>query len=143
MTQTWRFRTSAVWTFLFLFAAVPTGLLLDGFGPARASDVLQPTNDEIDTLFERVKPSVVKVRSGDKFILAGTGFFIDDCGTVLTSSSILGDNTSVRVVVNGVELEAKILGNDQRSGLTMLRVSYDESPSLPLGHASDLKTGNG
>ncbi|MCE0499608.1 MAG: S1C family serine protease [Methylacidiphilales bacterium] len=94
-------------------------------------------------MVERTKPSVVRVRSGDKFILAGTGFFIDDRGTVLTSSSVIGDNTSVRVVVNGVELEAKILGNDPRSGLAMLRVSYDESPSLPLGHTSDLKTDNG
>jgi len=111
--------------------------------PARANDVFQPTSNEVNVLVERIKPSVVKVRSGDKFILAGTGFFIDDRGTVLTSSSVIGDNTSVRVVVNGVELEAKILGNDPRSGLAMLRVSYDESPSLPLGHAGDLKTNNG
>jgi S1-C subfamily serine protease len=110
--------------------------------PARAADVFQPTSDEINAVVERSKPSVVQVRSGDKFILAGTGFFIDDRGTVLTSSSVIGDNTSARVVVNGVELEAKILGNDPRSGLAMLRVAYDESPSLPLGHTGDLKTGD-
>ncbi|HUB68062.1 MAG TPA: S1C family serine protease [Candidatus Methylacidiphilales bacterium] len=143
MTQAWRFRTSGiVWPFLFLFAAVPAFFLLDEFTPARATDEFQPANDEINALFERAKPSVVKVHSGDKFISAGTGFFIDDRGTVLTSSNVIGDNTNARVVVNGVELDAKILGNDPRSGLAMLRVSYDESPSLPLGHSGDLRTGN-
>ena len=143
MTQTWRFRAGLVWAFSFLSATVSVAGFLATPAPARADDLFQPTNDEINALVERAKPSVVQVRSGDKFILAGTGFFIDDQGTVLTSSSVIGDNTSVRVVVNGVELEAKILGNDPRSGLTMLRVAYDESPSLPLGHTTDLKTGDG
>jgi serine protease Do len=126
-----------------LLTAVSPGLFLSAPPPVRANDVLQPTNDEVNALFERAKASVVKVRSGDKFILAGTGFFIDDRGTVLTSSSVLGDNSSVRVIVNGVELEARILGNDSRSGLAMLRIAYDESPSLPFGHSGELKTGDG
>jgi S1-C subfamily serine protease len=102
------------------------------------------SSDEIDAMVDRSKPAVVQVRSGGPgAILAGSGFFIDDQGTVVTSSSILGDNTSARVVINGVEMDARIIGNDPRSGLAMLRISYDESPSLPLGHAGDLKTGNG
>jgi S1-C subfamily serine protease len=89
------------------------------------------TGDEANALFDKAKAAVVQVRSGDKgFILAGSGFFIDDQGTVLTSSTILGDNKSARVVINGVEVDAKIIGNDPRSGLAMLRVSYDESPSF-------------
>jgi serine protease Do len=111
---------------------------------ARAADVFQLSSDESNALFDKAKVSVVQVHSGDPgFISAGSGFFIDDQGTVLTSSSIIGDNNSARVVINGVEMDAKILGNDPRSGLAMLRVSYGASPALPLAHASGLQTGDG
>ncbi|HEY0256400.1 MAG TPA: S1C family serine protease [Candidatus Methylacidiphilales bacterium] len=126
----------------FLFATGTVVPFLTAPAPLRAADVFESTNEEVNSLVERIKPAVVQVRAGHKFVLAGSGFFIDDRGTVLTSSSILGENTSARVVVNGIEMDAKVLGNDPRSGLAMLRVSYDESPSLPLGHATDLKTGN-
>jgi S1-C subfamily serine protease len=118
---------------------------LVAFSPAvRAADLFQLSTDETNALFDKAKVSVVQVRSGDKgFVLAGSGFFIDDQGTVLTSSTILGDNTSARVVINGVEMDAKILGNDPRSGLAMLRVSYSESPPLPLAHVSGLQSGDG
>lgn len=147
MTQLWRFRYSSRWfsraSFL-LFAAILFAPLIVFPGLAGASDVFQLTGDEANALFDRSKASVVQVRSGDKgFILAGSGFFIDDQGTVLTSSTILGDNTSARVVINGVEMDAKILGNDPRSGLAMLRVAYGASPSLPLARSSSLQTGDG
>jgi serine protease Do len=147
MTQPLRFRVSAraFPRALCLFvAAIPfaTPALLPGI--ARAADVFQLTGDEASALFDKAKAAVVQVRSGDKgFILAGSGFFIDDQGTVLTSSTILGDNNSARVVINGVEMDAKILGNDPRSGLAMLQVAYGASPSLPLAHSSSLQTGEG
>ncbi len=47
------------------------------------------------------------------------------------------------MVINGVEMDAKILGNDPHSGLAMLHVDYNASPSLPLAHASGLQTGDG
>ena len=147
MTQPLRFRFP-VRVFpraLCLFVATMPLASLVAFSPAvRAADLFQLSTDETNALFDKAKVSVVQVRSGDKgFVLAGSGFFIDDQGTVLTSSTILGDNDSARVVINGVEMDAKILGNDPRSGLSMLRVAYEESPSLPLAHGSDLKTGDG
>jgi len=124
-------------------AAVPIAALLVPTAAARA-DVFQLSGDEANALIDKAKASVVQVRSGDPgFILAGSGFFIDDSGTVLTSSTILGENGSARVVINGVEMDAKILGNDPRSGLAMLRVSYGASPALPLAHVSGLQTGDG
>lgn len=138
----WRSRSCPRALSFFLLAAVPVAPFLTPLVPARATDVFESTSDEVNSIVERAKPAIVQVRSGHKFILAGSGFFIDDRGTVLTSSSILGENTSARVVINGIEMDAKVLGNDPRSGLAMLRASYDASPSLPLGHANDLKTGN-
>jgi serine protease Do len=127
-----------------IFATIPCIPLVLASNVARAADVFQLSSDEANALFDKAKGAVVQVRSGDKgLIQAGTGFFIDDQGTVLTSSTIVGDNSSVRVVINGIELDAKILGNDARSGLAMLRISYGASPSLPLAHASGLQSGYG
>jgi serine protease Do len=131
-------------TFWVFLAALPVATLIVSPSASRGADAFQLSGDETNALFDKAKVSVVQVRSGDKgFILAGTGFFIDDQGTVLTSSTVLGDNSSARVVINGVEMDAKILGNDPRSGLAMLRVSYGASPALPLATSSDLKTGDG
>jgi len=142
MTQPSRFRFFP--RSLCLFAAILFATLVVLSDVARAADVFQLTGDETNALIDKAKAAVVQVRSGDKgFILAGSGFFIDAQGTVLTSSTILGDNNSARVVINGVEMDAKILGNDPRSGLAMLRISYGASPGLPLAHASNLQTGDG
>jgi len=132
-------RASYLLVAAILFAA--TAILSDA---ARASDVFQLTSDESNALVDKAKAAVVQVRSGDKgFILAGSGFFIDDQGTVLTSSTILGDNKNARVVINGVEMDATILGNDPRSGLAMLRISYGANPTLPLARSSALQSGDG
>jgi len=144
MTQPWRSSLLLRRALCLLFAAIPFAPLVVFSGVARATDAFQLTSDEAGALFDKAKTAVVQVRSGDKgLVSAGTGFFIDDKGTVLTSASILGDNSSARVVINGVEMDAKILGNDSRSGLAMLRIAYGESPSLPLAHSSGLQTGDG
>jgi S1-C subfamily serine protease len=147
MTQPWRFkagrRSLVPRAFCLLFVSISLATVVVFPGVARA-DMFQLTGDETNALLDKAKAAVVQVRSGDKgFILAGSGFFIDDKGTVLTSSTILGDNTNARVVINGVEIDAKILGNDPRSGLAMLQISYGANPSLPLAHASNLQTGDG
>lgn len=127
-----------------LLAATSLASFVVSPGLARASDAFQLTGDEAGAVFDKAKAAVVQVRSGDKgLVSAGSGFFIDDQGTVLTSSSILGDNTNARVVINGVEMDAKILGNDSRSGLTMLQIAYGASPALPLARSSNLQTGDG
>jgi serine protease Do len=109
-----------------------------------AADLFQLSTDETSALFDKAKSAVVQVRAGSAGVInAGTGFFIDDQGTLLTSSTILGDNAAARVVINGVEMDAKVIGDDPHSGLAMLRVNYNASPSLPLAHASSLQSGDG
>jgi len=111
--------------------------------PLRADDIFQALDQEVSALFEKAKPSVVQVQSGDGDVtLSGSGFFIDDKGTVLTSATIIGDNTAARVSINGGEFQAaRIVGTDKRSGLAELQVADDGSPALPLGESTDMKTG--
>jgi len=146
MTRPWRSKVGrplplrAIW----LLAAIPLAAPVVFSGALRAADLFQLSTDETNALFDKAKAAVVQVHCNDGGIInAGTGFFIDDQGTVLTSSSLLGDGTSPRVVINGVEMDAKIVGNDPHSGLAMLHVDYNASPSLPLAHTSGLQTGDG
>ena len=147
MTLRWRsslvlpLPSRAIW---LLAAAIPFAVLAVFPAAACAADLFQLSTDETNALFDKAKAAVVQVQCNDGGIInSGTGFFIDDQGTVLTSATILGDSTSPRVIINGVEMDAKILGNDPHSGLAMLHVDYNASPSLPLAHASSLETGDG
>jgi len=140
MTRPPRFRRGVLQAPVFLLAASAIA-----FFPATApaASVFQPGGaDDSSSIVDKAKPAIVRVESGDEDLLsAGTGFFIDNQGTVLTSATVVGDSTSVRVTVNGLPLDARVLGNDPRSGLAMLRVNYPDSPFLPLGQSTDLKTG--
>jgi serine protease Do len=128
---------------LLLVLAASSGVSLLAPHSLVASDAIFPSgSEEANSIIDKSKSAVVKVESGDEGLLsAGTGFFIDNQGTVLTSSTVIGDNTSARVTFNGLPMDAKILGNDPRSGLAMLKVSYPDSPFLTLGHSTDMKTG--
>src|SRR6202012_977837 len=125
MTQRWRSslraeRRRAVW---LLALAIPLAGTVVFPGLLRAADLFQLSKDETNALFDKAKAAVVQVRCNDSgMVNSGTGFFIDDQGTVLTSSTVLGDseNPSPRVVINGVEMDAKLVGNDPHSGLAML-----------------------
>jgi serine protease Do len=147
MTQRSRFslRAAPRRAVCLLAAAIPFAAPVAFSGTVRAADLFQLSTDETGALFDRAKPAVVQVRgTGDGGVInAGSGFFIDDQGTVLTSSTLLGDQPNARVVINGVEMDAKVIGDDPHSGLAMLRVNYNASPSLPLAHASGLQSGDG
>ena len=146
MTKPSRFKLTHGWLISRMPCRLAALLLvapIAGIPVLARADVVHLSGDEASALFDKAKAAVVQIHSGDPgFVLAGSGFFIDDQGTVLTSSTILGENSSARVVINGVEIDAKIIGNDPRSGLAMLRVSYGESPALPLARASNLQTGD-
>ena len=145
MTQPLRSRVRGARALILLCGAIAIGPGAGISGVARGADVFQLSSDESNALFDKAKASVVQVRSGNPGTIrnGGSGFFIDTQGTVLTSSDILDDSTSACVVVNGVEMDAKILCNDSFSGLAMLRVGYGASPALPLAHAAGLQSGDG
>jgi serine protease Do len=138
MTRRLRFRFFLPREFLFWLAALA---VVPSLGLLHA-DNFSPSSDDTAALFDKAKPAIVRVESGgDGLLSAGTGFLVDDQGTVLTAASIIGNSLTAHVTVNGLALDARILGNDPRSGLAMLRVSAPGNPFLPLGHSTDLKTG--
>ena len=140
MILRWRSKLSASAALtLFLFSAA-TG---------KSQGVFEQIGQEVNTIFEKARPAIVKVRAlNDGIQVTGTGFFIDNRGTLLTASLILGrsntasDGNRVEVEYNGQKLEARIIGNDVRSGVALLQVPLTATPYLVLAEVPDPKIGS-
>jgi S1-C subfamily serine protease len=138
MTLRWRSKISAAALFVLLFSCVGKG-----------QGVFEQIGQEVNGIFEKARPAVVKVRAlNDGIQVTGTGFFIDNRGTLLTASLILGrsntspDGSRVEVEYNGQKLEARIIGNDIRSGVALLQVPLTATPHLVLAEVPDPKIGS-
>ncbi|MFH1066988.1 MAG: S1C family serine protease [bacterium] len=102
---------------------------------------LDAVTAEVGKVFEKTAPAVVKIRSIDKLEpLAGTGFFIDSKGTILTSVSIIRDAYKAWVEYQKREIPALVVSRDFRSGVALLRIEAKNTPFLSLGNSDELKT---
>lgn len=123
------------------FAAFPAAT------PAHGQGVFDQIGSQVSKVFDDASASVVRVRAqqGD-FEADGSGFFIDDKGTILTAAATLWPpgapfpSKAVSVQVNGADLPAKLVGIDTRSGIAVLQVFNGSTPYLPLADASEIKT---
>ncbi len=95
---------------------------------------------EVSGVYEKAVPTVVRVRATDgPEQLAGTGFFMDGQGTILTAYAVVGQADSASVDVNGRTLPAKIIGRDPRSGVAVLKINADQTPHLEFGEGLKLR----
>lgn len=131
----------------FVSLAILAAALSDSSSPALAQGVFDAIGSQVSKVFDGAQSSVVRVRAqqGD-FEADGSGFFIDDKGTVLTAAATLWPpnasfpSKTIAVQVNGSDLPAKLVGLDPRSGLAVLQVFNGTTPFLPLADASEIKT---
>jgi len=95
---------------------------------------------EVSGVYEQAAPTVVRLKATDgPEQLAGTGFFIDGQGTILTAYAVVGQASSVSVEVNGRTFPAKILGRDPRSGVAVLKINANQTPHLEFGEGMRLR----
>lgn len=108
---------------------------------AATVSIFDQISQEVQAVFEKASPAVVKVRAlGGPKPLAGTGFFIDNKGTVLTSYAVIGESSRAWIELKNEKIEAKIVGRDARSGVAVLKVESDEpTPFLKFGDTTKLK----
>lgn len=131
-----------------LFKAPPAAcaalaLLLALALPAQSS-VFEAITQEVQQVFERAAPAVVKIRAiSGPAPLAGTAFFIDDQGTLLTSYAVVREAPKAWIEYQNQKLEAKILGRDPRSGIALLKIDRTGTPHLTFGNSDDLKMASG
>ncbi len=96
----------------------------------------------VDKVFRENARSVVRVESEDDLgKVCGTGFFADASGTIYTLSSVVGDGSSLTVAYGSRRLPARVLTQDNRSGIALIKVDLEESTPFPaLGDCQSLKT---
>lgn len=72
----------------------------------------------------------------------GTGFFVTADGYMLTNHHVIEGADKITVTLNDrTELDAKLVGSDERSDVAVLKVVGTKFPALPIGDSASLKVG--
>ena len=72
----------------------------------------------------------------------GSGCIISSDGYILTNHHVVGDVDKIMVKLHdGRELEAKVIGSDEKSDVAVIKVDAQNLPVLPLGDSDKLKIG--
>ncbi len=82
--------------------------------------------------------------SGAESIATGSGFEVDEEGTVVTAAHVVDEASSVEVILqDGTTRKAEVLGTDEASDLAVIRFDPEgiELHPLELGDSSALKVG--
>jgi Trypsin-like peptidase domain len=111
--------------------------------PAFAAD--PPVADSLG-LFAKATPSVVLLTAYDVNgtpLRQGSGFFVDDAGTVVTADEIVGDAAivEVRTADGGTHSALAMLAEDSAADLALLRVEASGITALPLAEDDTPATG--
>jgi serine protease Do len=109
----------------------------------RAS-VFDAITQEVQQVFQQASPAVVKIRTiSGSATLAGTAFFIDDQGTLLTAYAVVREAPKAWVEYQNQKIEAQIIGRDVRSGMALLKIDRTGTPHLTFGNSDDLRMASG
>jgi len=105
-----------------------------GFGRAFSEAMIE--------LVERVKPSVVQVRSKGRGGGAGVIWRTDD-GAVVTNHHVVGNNRSGLEVVlpDGRTFEAEVTQSNATLDLALLKIKADDLPAAPVADSTHLRVG--
>lgn len=72
----------------------------------------------------------------------GTGFFVTADGYMLTNNHVIEGADKITVTLNDrTELDATLIGSDERSDVAVLKVVGSKFPALPIGDSNSLKVG--
>ncbi|MEI6531434.1 MAG: Do family serine endopeptidase [Chlamydiota bacterium] len=72
----------------------------------------------------------------------GTGFFVTGDGYILTNNHVVADAQKITVSLNGgKKLVAKVIGNDPRTDLAVIKIEGNQYPYLMMGDSDVLDVG--
>ncbi|MDO5768100.1 MAG: Do family serine endopeptidase [Psychrobacter sp.] len=72
----------------------------------------------------------------------GTAFFVTTDGYMLTNHHVVEGADKITVTLNDrTELDAKLIGSDERSDVAVLKVKGNSFPALPIGDSNAIKVG--
>lgn len=122
-------------------AAVATGQ------PAPTGGAVAPVASDVADLYERLRPSVVKITTGNANSFAsgvGSGVVIDKEGHILTNYHVIAGASSITVTFpDRTSVQAKVLGTDPGDDLAVLDVDVPAANLTPatLGDSSAVRVG--
>src|SRR5271165_6104937 len=123
-------------------SALKAGVLILLLGASRvlAQQGLNTIASEVKRVFDTAKNAVVRIQAEDEHgRLAGTGFFIDPTGTIMTAYAVGGESRDIIVEFGLNRYPAERLVADPRCGIAILRVTAN-TPWLPIGNSDELRT---
>lgn len=139
----------------------PVGSAGSRFSALDADAIVAAQEQVLSGIYERLVPSVVRIRSvrqldqigglpgtpdsPDYERSSGSGFVWDDQGHIVTNHHVIDGADRVTVIFeDNTELEATVLGSDPDSDLAVLQVEDSEHAILPvdLGDSSAVRVGN-
>ena len=92
------------------------------------------TQDRFNRFFSRGRS---RIESG-----LGSGFAIDDAGTIVTNAHVVSGADRIEVVDrDGQRFEAELIGSDELTDLAVIRIPAGRVPAAPLGASSSLLIG--
>lgn len=91
-------------------------------------------------IVERVRPALVTIRVGPA--RTGSGIMFRNDGYLLTNAHLVGDQTSVTVVLgSGEERTGRVLGFDSDTDTAVAKIEGGPFPVVSIGSASTLRVG--
>lgn len=79
---------------------------------------------------------------GDDGESLGSGFIIGSDGIILTNNHVIAQAEEIIVrLADGRELEADLIGSDERTDLAVLEIDADSLPTITIGSGEDLEVG--
>ncbi len=109
--------------------------------------VLEAISGEVQALFERSRNAVVRIEAEDTAgpfpgPIAGTGFYIEPNGILITSYAVGGETEEIFAIQGTERLPVRRLLADQRSGIAILQTETERPTSfLRLGKANQMGIG--
>ena len=135
-------------------AAAPVDFsnLVEQVSPAVVSvNVVKKMTQE--ELLQQQVPEILKRFFGNQIIIPnqqipqektayGSAFFISKDGYLLTNHHVVEDASKVTIMLNDRrEIDAKVVGSDERTDVALLKVEGSNFPALQTGNVDQLKVG--
>ncbi|MCL6417154.1 DegQ family serine endoprotease [Aestuariirhabdus sp. Z084] len=100
----------------------------------------QPLPDIFQEFFGRPHPRIDEGQRRPQSL--GSGFIISDDGYILTNNHVVDGASQVIVRLSDRrELEATLVGADERSDLALLKIDAEDLPVVKIGRSADLQPG--
>jgi serine protease Do len=116
-------------------------------GPAPMSPPEGPMREFFKRFFERGMPGASPpggAPSAPRGLAAGSGFIIDAKGHIVTADHVVNGAKAIRITLHsGEAFDAKLIGNDRRSDLALLKIDAGRPlPFVAFGDSDKVRAGN-